>query len=131
MTVVRPVKPRLHAGSTASQRMARSGGGLEAPPSMDGARGHLPAAARTAHNLDVVQAERYQLPVGILEADLGDLALVEGALEAGNGDAELRVVALPLHRRQAAGLERAAVLLIVVVARAHLRMHPLFKNMPT
>ena len=76
-----PSKARPHAGSTARPRTAPSGGGLEAPPSLDGACGHLSAAAPAAQNLDVVQAEGHQLPVGVLEADLGDLALVKGALE--------------------------------------------------
>ena len=51
---------------------------LRRRPGLHGARRHLPAAARAAHNLDVVQAEGHQLLVGVLEADLGDLALVEG-----------------------------------------------------
>ena len=57
--------------------------------------------------------------------------LSKGALEARDGNAELRIVALPLHRCQAAGLERAAVLLVVVVPRAHLRINPDIRALPT
>ena len=62
----------------------------------------------------------HQLPRSVLEPYLGDLGSWEGALEAGDGDAELRVIALLLHWGQAARLLRAAVLLVVVVSRRHL-----------
>ena len=35
-----------------------------------------------------------------------------------------------MHRRQAARLERAAVLLVIVVPRAHLHMHPEIRALP-
>ena len=67
------------------------------------------------------EVRAHQLPRSILEPYLGDLGGREGALEAGDGDAELRIVALPLHWGQAACLLRTAVLLVVKISRRHLR----------
>ena len=67
------------------------------------------------------EVRAHQLPRSVLEPYLGDLGGREGALKAGDGDAELRVVALLLHWGQVARLLRIAVLLVVIVSCRHLR----------